>query len=263
MKEKLKIFVGIVIAIALILAMGALVYNRVRANSEEVVNPVATFEIKDYGSVKVELYPEYAPNTVSNIIALIEAGYYKDKVLYGKDDICVYMARNAEEDAEGPKVSTIDSSIEPDSEGDYEYTIKGEFVANGFERNTLRHEKGMLSLNRADYSSYGLSEEGYNSGNAQFSVLMSDNSSLNGMYCGFGKVVEGFDIIEKIYNEVAIAETETEQTEERAIQKFAAMPVIANATIEKFGVNYEKPEIQKAFDIQAYMNELYGSYYSN
>lgn len=266
MKEKLKILVGIVISVALILLMGLIIYNNVRANTEEVQNPVATFEIKDYGNVKVELYPEYAPNTVSNIIALIEAGYYKDKVIFGKDDVCVYMGRKTEDEAEGVNISTIDSSIEADSESDYKYEINGEFIANGFEKNTLRHEKGALTLNRANYASYGLYEEGYNSGNAQFSVIINESSALNGVYCVFGKVVEGMEIVEKIYNEAQIAEaegeTETEE-EEGSIKKFAQMPVIANVTVEKNGVDYGRPETHEAFDIQEYLNKLYSQYYSN
>lgn len=265
MKEKLKIVLGIVIAAIILLVSGFVVYNNARANSEKVVNPVATFEIQDYGTVKVELYPEYAPNTVTNLIALIESGYYNNKVIYGKDDICLYMARSAEEDSSGPKASLLDTSIEADSDSDYEYEINGEFVANGFEQNTLRHEKGVISLNRSDYTAYGLTEESYNSGSAQFSVMMESTPNLDGVYCAFGKVTEGLDVLEKIYNEAAIAEDtaeEAEESEEGSIKEFATMPVITSASVEKNGVDYGKPEVHEAFDIQAYINELYSSYYS-
>lgn len=264
MKEKLRIIIGIVVAFALIFAIGLELNNVNKARTEKFVNPVATFDIQDYGTVKIELYPEYAPNTVANIIALIEAGYYNNKVIQGKDDLCLYMARNAEDETEGPKASLIDSSIEPDSENDYQYEINGEFIANEFEKNTLRHEKGVVSLNRSDYSSYGLVEEGYNSGSAQFSVMMTDSSNLNGVYCAFGKVVEGLNILEKVYNEAVIATPEEgEEAEEGAIKEFNPMPVITNATVEKSGVDYGKPEIHEAFDIQGYLNDLYSQYYTN
>lgn len=126
----------------------------------------------------------------------------------------------------------------------------------------MRHEKGVISLNRSDYSSYGLTKEGYNSGSAQFSIMMQENSNLNGVYCAFGKVIEGLEILEKVYNEVQIAEIK-EGAEESSIKEFASMPVITNASVEKYNVDYGKPEVHKKFDIQAYLSELYSQYYSN
>lgn len=263
MKEKVKLIIGIIIVVILIGLIGILGYNGIKAKQDKVQNPVATFELQDYGTIKIELYPEYAPNTVTNMIALIEAGYYNNKVIYGKDDVALYMARNAnEEDSKGPMLSLIDNSVEADSENDYEYEINGEFIANDFEQNTLRHEKGTISLNRSDYSSYGLKEEGYNSGKAQFSVIMQDSANLNGVYCAFGKIIEGLDILEKIYNEGQVTEAEEGQ-EQGSIQKFANMPIITNATVEKYGIDYGKPEVHEAFDIQSYINDLYSQYYSN
>ena len=261
MKEKIKLMVFSGILIALIVLIGILLYNGMKSVTDEMQNPVATFEMQDYGTIKMELYPEYAPNTVTNVIALIEAGYYNNKVIYGKDEMCLYMARNSEEDTKGPSISLIDNSIEVDSDDDYFYEINGEFIANGFEQNTLRHEKGVLSLNRSDYSSYGLKEEGYNSGSAAFSVMMEDTADLNGVYCEFGKVIEGLDILEKIYHEVQMAEPEEGSTS--SIREFTTMPVITNATVEKYGVDYGKPETHEAFDIQSYMNDLYSQYYTN
>lgn len=264
MKEKLKMFVGLVIIIVLIAGICWGAYGAVKAKTEAVVNPVATFEIQDYGNVKIELYPEYAPNTVANFIALIRAGFYNNKVIYGKDEICLYMARDTDEEAKGPTMHLLDDSVEADSEEDYEYEINGEFVANNFEQNTLRHEKGILSLNRSDYSAYGLTEEGYNSGNYRFSIMMAESSNLNGVYCAFGKVIEGLDILEKIYNETEIAPAEEgEETEEDAMKKFANMPVVTNATVETYGVDYKKPEVHEAFDIQSYINALYSQYFTN
>ena len=264
MKEKLKILLCLIVTVLLIGLIGYIVRNDVKAATEEVQNPVATFEVKDYGTVKMELYPEYAPNTVSNIIALIESGYYNDKIIYGKDDVCLYMARSAEDDGKGPTMSLIDSSIEADSEDDYEYEINGEFVVNKFEQNTLRHEKGIVSLNRSDYSSYGLTEEGYNSGSSQFSVMMGESSALNGMYCAFGRVTEGLDILEKIYNEAQVVATEGNESESNStIKEFETKPVITSATVEKYGVDYGKPEVHEKFDVQSYLNNLYSQYYSN
>lgn len=264
MKEKFKIILLSIVAVVLVVLIGLVVANYVKATNYDVQNPLATFELKDYGSVKIELYPEYAPNTVSNFIALINAGYYNDKVVYGKDNGAIYMARNAEDNVQAPKVSLIDKEVAEDSEDNYEYEINGEFIANGFEQNTLRHEKGVISLNRSDYSSYGLKEEGYNSGSAQFSVIMQDSSNLNGLYCGFGKIVEGMDIIEKIYNEAEVVDPEEgEESNEEDIKKFSIMPIISNASVETYGIDYGKPEVHKAFNLQNYLMQLYTSYYSN
>lgn len=268
MKEKLKIGIGIALIIILLGLIGWGVYSAVKANTEEVVHPVATFEIQDYGAVKLELYPEYAPNTVANFIALINSGFYQNKVIYGKDELCLYMARDTAEDAKGPMLSLIDSEVQADSDDDYEYEINGEFIANQFEQNTLRHEKGVLSLNRSDYSAYGLTEESYNSGSYRFSVMMTENANLNGVYCAFGKVTEGIEVLEKIYNEAEIAtKEETEENDheedENAIQEFANQAVITNASIETYGIDYGKPVVHEAFDIQSYINNLYSQYISN
>lgn len=263
MKEKIKLIILIIIAGGLILGSGWIVYNNIKAKNEGVTHPIATFEIQDYGTIKMELYPEYAPNTVTNIIALINAGYYNNKVISGKDDMCLYMARGVDDEEDiAPKLSLIDNSVELDSENDYEYEINGEFIANGFDKNLLRHEKGAVSLNHSDYSAYRLYEEGYNSGSAQFSVMIDDESNLNGLYCVFGKIVEGFDVLENIYQNLeTIAEESDEETS--SIKEFSNKPVIINATVETNGVDYGMPEVHEAFDIQEYLNELYSSYYSN
>lgn len=93
---------------------------------------------------------------------------------------------------------------------------------------------------------------------------MQEGSELNGVYCAFGKVVEGLDILEKIYNEAEIAQKDEEEGyQEGEIQEFATMPIITNATVEKYGVDYGKPDVHEAFDIQGYINDLYSQYYSN
>lgn len=124
MKEKVKMTIQMMIIIILIILIGWLVCNRVIAQTSKVVNPVATFEVQDYGTIKMELYPEYAPNTVANFIALTNSGFYNNKVIFGKDDVCLYMARDTAEDAKGPTASLIDNSVEAGSENDYEYEIK-------------------------------------------------------------------------------------------------------------------------------------------
>lgn len=284
MKNVLKICLWVILGILALLCAGWFVYSFVMSNKADVVHPEVTFEIQDFGNVKMELYPEYAPNTVANIIKLVENGYYNNKVIYGKDDLCLYVGRNSDGEVENPKISLIDPNIEKDSDEDYEYSIPGEFIANDFKQNTLRHEKGIVTLIRQDYSQYfpNLSDESYNSGNTNIAVIMNDGASnLNGVYAGFGKVLEGMDILEKLYNEIEIKKEETtdetaegetvdaenvegeENTEEESggIQEFNVYPIIKSASVDTKGANFGMPETEEAFDYNEYINNYFMQQY--
>ncbi len=274
MSKKVQFVIWAIILIAVVGLLGGLVYSVVKMNTEGNVHPEVTFEIKDYGNVKMELYPEYAPNTVANFIRLVEKGYYNNKVVYGKDEICLYAGRNSEGEIENPKTSLIFDNVEAGSEYDYDYTIKGEFAGNGFKQNTLMHEKGVVSLIRNDYTQYvqTLSEESYNSGNAQLGIMMGENASnLNGSYAAFGKIVEGMDVLENIYNNVEMKQAEATEgseghvteTEQVDINSFANYPVISNATVDTHGINYNDPQVEEAFDYSSYLYNLMSSYSNN
>lgn len=263
MSKKFQTIIWIIICLVALFLIGVCAYRIVLSKTDKIVHPEAYFEIENYGTVKMELYPEYAPNTVTNFIKLIQSGYYNNKIIYGKDDVCLYVGRNSEGEAENPKLSLIDNSIEADSDEDYEYTIEGEFVANGFTKNTIRHEKGIVSLIRNDYTNYtsSLQKESYNSGNAQIGIMMDDNRTLNGMYAAFAKITEGFDVLEKIYNEANIKTSDKE--EDSSISVFENNITITNATVDTFGNDYGMPEVQKAFDYQSYLYDMLSNYYSN
>ncbi len=267
--KKLQFFLWIVIAIAILVLIGGCVYSFVRAKTQEILHPEVTFEIENYGTVKMELYPEYAPNTVANIIKLVEKGYYNNKVVYGKDDMCLYVGRDAEGEYVNPTKSVIFDDVESGSEEDYEYSIKGEFVANDFRQNTLRHERGVITLIRSNFGT-GFTEESYNSGNSQIGVMIDGKvENLNGVYAAFGRVTEGLEILEKIFNESEIA-VDTEQNPEETsvtteeaestIQKFANKPVITSAKVDTHGIDYGMPEVQEVFDYNQYMLNLIQSY---
>ena len=187
--------------------------------------------------------------------------------IYGKDEFSEYWGRNTEGNVENPKLSTINSSIEVDSDSDYEYEINGEFVANDFNQNTLSHKKGIVSMVRADYTKQvnNLTTQSYNSANSQFTILTEDATDLNGLYAAFGEVVEGLDIVEKIY----ATETKEQSAEEAGtdynattIKPFNSMPVIKNVTVETYGVDYGIPETHEAFNYSQYLYELMNQYYS-
>ena len=285
MKNILRICLWVILGILALLCAGWLVYSFAMSTKNDVVHPEVIFEIQDFGNVKMELYPEYAPNTVANIIKLVENGYYNNKVIYGKDDLCLYVGRNSSGEVENPKISLIDSNIEKDSDGDYEYSIPGEFVANGFKQNTLRHEKGVVTLIRQDYSQYfpNLSDESYNSGNSNIAVIIGDNASnLNGVYAGFGRIIEGMDVLEKIYNDIEIkkeeptetdasaegeavetepVENEEENEESGGIQEFNVYPIIKSASVDTKGADFGIPETEEAFDYNEYINNYFMQQY--
>ena len=112
MKDKISLIISIIVLIAVILLLGIVGYGIYWRLTDTTIHPEATFEIENYGTVKIELYPEYAPNTVANFIKLIENGYYNGKVIYGKDDMCMYLGRNSSGEIDAPKTSLIFDDIE-------------------------------------------------------------------------------------------------------------------------------------------------------
>lgn len=267
MSKKIKFILWIVVAVVTVIAIAILGTRFIQSKTVDTVHPIVTFDIENYGKVKAELYPEYAPTTVTNIVALVKSGYYENKVIYGKDAICLYLGRDKDGNVADPTVNLIDPNVAADSEENFEYTIPGEFNANGYKDNTLRHEKGVLSLIRNDYtqSITGLYQESYNSGNSQIGVMIGDESSnLNGVYAAFGRVIEGLDILETIYDKNEIAEPEKNEdgtVQKSPIEKFKFTPIIKSATVDTFGVEFGVPVYQEAFDYESYMYDLINTQY--
>lgn len=275
MKKVISIVLLLVIIGAMLISSGLLVFNAIKSCSYEAENPVLSLEIENYGTVKMELYPEYAPNTVKNIIALANNGFYNGKVFYGMDDVVVYVGRDAEGNSVTPNMSDINEAYKAEEgktaeKEDFKYEINGEFIANDFKENTLKHEKGVVSMVRADYTQQiqSLVSQSYNSASSQFTIVMNDDAkALNGMYAAFGKVTEGMDIVERIYGlEIKQKEAEegqeAQEVEEDAIKAFASAPVITSATVDTKGVEYGLPETHEAFDYSAYLNQLMQQYYT-
>lgn len=137
--------------------------------------PMATLKIKDYGTVTLELYPEMAPNTVNNFIALANSGFY-DGLTFHRI-ISDFMIQGGDPNGTGT--------------GGPGYSIAGEFAINGFEQNTLSHEVGVISMARTSAP---------NSAGSQFFIVSGEATYLDGQYAAFGKVTSGLDIIDKVQN---------------------------------------------------------------
>ena len=243
----------IILIIAIILAViviGGLGFSYYQKLTYKVSNPIATIEVENYGTIKVELYPDIAPNTVANFIKLANNGFYNTSTFHRvvKD----FMIQGGSPNGDSQKSPTL-KDLDPEKE-EKEYVIKGEMSANGFTKNTLRHEEGVISMARGDYSAYGLTSEGYNSAGSQFFIMTGDNSSLNGLYSAFGKVTEGMDIVHKIEN-LEVVTRDSSATE--GLDKPVNPPVITSITVETFGVDYGMPEVQDAFDIQNWLMQQY------
>ena len=165
-------------------------------------------EIANYGTIKIELYPEYAPNTVANFVNLIEKGFYDGLTFHRL--VPGFVLQGGDPEGNGT--------------GGPGYTIDGEFKANDYEKNTLSHDKGVISMARSsDYDSAG----------SQFFIVLDDSAkaSLDNLYAGFGKVIEGIDIIEEI--------EESEETENNITGALAENITITKVTVDTFGYDYE------------------------
>ena len=190
--KRIIMIIAIILVIVLIGLVGYAIYQKATFTKQ---NPVATMEIEGLGTMKIELYPDQAPNTVANFITLANRGFYDGLTFHRivKD----FMVQGGDKEGTGSGAPTL-SDIKDGGSTTETYAIKGEFVQNGFNKNTLRHEKGVISMARSDYSQMGLYEEGYNSAGSQFFIMTGDNASLNGYYAAFGKVIEGMDVLDKL-----------------------------------------------------------------
>ena len=253
--NKLKNILWIIALILVIALVAGVGYGYYRNATMEVTNPVATMEIENYGTVKIELYPDLAPETVANFITLANRGFYDGLTFHRvvKD----FMIQGG--DPEGTGQGSAKISDLKDGEEDTAYSIKGEFVANGV-NNTLKFEEGVIGMARNDYTSYSstLTEESYNSGSSQFFIMTADNTSLNGYYTSFGKVIEGMDVIHNIENvEVKIAD-DSEETGNTEVSTPVNPVTITSIKVETNGVDYGLPETLTPFDYMSWMYQQYG-----
>ncbi len=171
-------------------------------------NPIVTIEMEDASVIKIELYPEIAPNTVRNFVSLVQSGFYNGLIFHRV--IPGFMIQGGDPEGTGG--------------GDPGYSIAGEFSENGF-NNELKHEKGVISMARTGEP---------NSAGSQFFIVVAtsanNSASLDGKYASFGKVTEGMETVDKI---VAV---DTEGTKPKIQQK------MKKVTVDTFGVKYGEVE---------------------
>ena len=138
----------------------------------------ATIEVKDYGTIKLELDADTAPITVSNFAKLVNEGFY-DGLTFHRI-ISGFMIQGGDPLGDGT--------------GGSDEEIKGEFELNGV-KNDISHTRGVISMARA---------QDYDSASSQFFIVHEDSTFLDGQYAGFGRVTDGIDVVDKICENIQV-----------------------------------------------------------
>ncbi|RKD32004.1 peptidylprolyl isomerase [Lacrimispora algidixylanolytica] len=168
-------------------------------------NPVITITMENGDVIKAELYPEIAPNTVNNYLSLIKKGFYDGLIFHRV--INGFMLQGGCPQGTGT--------------GGPGYSIKGEFSQNGV-ANDIKHTEGVLSMARSMHP---------DSAGSQFFIMHKASPHLDGAYAGFGKVIEGMDIVNKI------ADVKTDHGDRPMNEQ-----KIKSVTADTFGEEFPEPE---------------------
>jgi len=179
--------------------------NLTRKDIDSKMNPIVTIEMQSGDIMKLELYPEIAPNTVNNFISLINKGFYNGLIFHRV--IRGFMIQGGDPDGNGT--------------GGPGYSIKGEFTYNNFD-NKLKHTAGVISMARSQRP---------DSAGSQFFIMHKDSPHLDGSYAAFGKITEGMDVVNKI------AESKTDYSDMPLEPQ-----VMKKVTVETFGTEYPEPD---------------------
>jgi peptidyl-prolyl cis-trans isomerase B (cyclophilin B) len=170
-------------------------------------NPTVTITMDNNDVIKLELYPDIAPNTVANFVTLINKGFYDGLIFHRV--IPDFMIQGGDPAGNGT--------------GGPDYSIFGEFDANGFE-NSLKHERGVLSMARTGDP---------NSAGSQFFIMVKESPNLDGQYAAFGKVIEGMEVVDSIVSvERGNADLPLQEQKMKTVK------------VDTKGYNYPEPEVQ-------------------
>ena len=135
------------------------------------MNEMIKVVMENGGGFTIELMKEYAPATVENFVNLVEEGFYDGLIFHRV--IAGFMAQGGDPTGTGMGGSGVN--------------IPGEFRSNGFGANTLKHERGVISMARSMNK---------DSASSQFFICFEDAPHLDGEYAAFGKVVEGMEVVD-------------------------------------------------------------------
>lgn len=170
--------------------------------------PIVTIEMNNSDKIKMELYPDMAPNTVKNFISLANKGFYNGLIFHRV--IPDFVIQGGDPDGNG--------------QGGPGYRIKGEFMQNGVP-NSLMNTRGVVAMART---------QDPNSAGSQFFIVVKDANHLNGEYAAFGRVIEGMEIVDKIVGADRDASDKPKQDQ-----------IMKKVSVDTFGKDYGDPEIIK------------------
>ena len=256
--KKVKNILWVIALLVIIVLIGIVGFNFYKKATMEVKNPIVTMEVENFGTIKMELYPEQAPETVANFIALADRGFYNGLTFHRvvKD----FMIQGGDKEGTGQGSATL-ADLKDDGDSSTDYSIKGEFVANGV-NNTLKFNEGVVGMARNDYTKYSssLKGESYNSGSSQFFIMTKANTSLNGYYTAFGKVTEGMDVVHKIENvEVKAADSTSDSSSSNTEVSTPVETVkISSVTVDTQGIDYGLPNTLTPFNYMSWLYKQYG-----
>lgn len=168
--------------------------------SEELLSGThhAEIQVKDYGTITVELDADTAPITVTNFVNLAKDGFYDNLTFHRIMD--GFMIQGGDPNVDGT--------------GGADQTIKGEFSSNGVE-NEISHTRGTISMARA---------QDPDSASSQFFIVQEDSDYLDGNYAAFGHVTSGMEIVDQICKDVPVED-------DNGTVKAENQPVIEKITI--------------------------------
>jgi len=185
------IIVGVIIAIVAA-GGGYYAYASLRATSSSLMNTTtnvtshcstsSTIECAEigttYGTIYVELFNSSAPKTVANFVYFAESGFYDNLVWHRI--VKGFVIQTGDPDSRnGANRSSWGQG------GDASRTVPLEIASS------LQNNYGYLGIARSSDP---------NSGSSQFYINMANNTSLNGNYTVFGKVLDGMNVAIQIEN---------------------------------------------------------------
>ena len=166
--------------------------------------PIVTITTPN-GTIKLELYPDVAPNTVNNFISLAKKKFYDGTIFHRI--IPKFMIQGGDPKGNGT--------------GGPGYAIRGEFTSNHFQ-NDLKHERGVISMARTSNP---------NSAGSQFFIMVEDAPYLDGEYAAFGRVISDMEEVDRIVS--VPRDYDDKPLEEQKIVSVA---------VETFGETYAEPQ---------------------
>jgi len=147
--------------------------NSASSQGESAEHPRVKVKMENGGEFTIELYPEFAPETVENFLNLVNEGFYNGLTFHR---VTGFMAQGGSTNGNGT--------------GGSKNKIKGEFSSNGFTQNTLSHTRGVVSMARTEEN---------DSATSQFFICYIDEcaAAFDGSYAAFGKVIEGMETVDE------------------------------------------------------------------